>query len=75
MNHKNINYTEAFEELQDILAEIEEGAISLDELSDKVKRATFLIGICKARLSSTEEDVSRILEQLDPKQEPGSAGS
>lgn len=67
MADKNIKYTEAFEELQNILAEIEEGAISLDELSDKVKRATFLIRVCKAKLNSTEEDVSKILEQFNSK--------
>ncbi len=59
------NYAEAFEELQQIVSEIEEGQISVDELSEKVKRAALLITICKAKLSSTEEDVSRILKDLD----------
>jgi len=64
MEKEKLNYTKAFAELQAILAEIEEGSISLDELSNKVKRATALIAICKQKLSSTEEDVSKILEQL-----------
>jgi exodeoxyribonuclease VII small subunit len=59
------NYAEAFEELQQIVSEIEEGHISVDELSEKVKRAAFLINICKAKLSSTEEDVNKILKDLD----------
>ena len=71
MANKIIKYTEAFDELGDILGEIEEGSISLDELSDKVKRATFLIQICKTKLNSTEEDVSKILEQLNPKHSGG----
>ena len=59
------NYTEAFEELQQIVSEIEEGQISVDELSEKVKRAALLIKICKSKLASTEEDVNRILKDLD----------
>jgi exodeoxyribonuclease VII small subunit len=59
------NYTEAFEELQRIVSEIEEGQISVDELSEKVKRAALLIKICKRKLSSTEEDVNKILRELD----------
>jgi exodeoxyribonuclease VII small subunit len=58
-------YTEAFEELQQIVSEIEEGQISVDELSEKVKRAALLIKICKSKLASTEEDVNKILKELD----------
>jgi len=58
------NYTEAFEELQQIVAEIEDGAISVDELSEKVKRAMQLIKICKSKLMTTEEDVNKILRDL-----------
>lgn len=62
---KEPNYTEAFEELQNIVSEIEQGEISVDELSDKVKRAAVLIKICKAKLFTTEEDVARILKELE----------
>ena len=58
-------YAQAFEELQRIVSEIEEGQISVDELSEKVKRAAQLISICKTKLSTTEEDVNRILKDLD----------
>ena len=64
MNNE-IKYTEAFEELQGIVSEIEQGEISVDELSQKVKRAAELIKICKAKLTTTEEDVNRILRELD----------
>ena len=59
------NYTKAFEELQEIVSEIEAGAISVDDLSQKVKRAAMLIKICKAKLTSTEEDVAEILKGLE----------
>lgn len=59
------NYTEAFEELQQIVSEIEHGQISVDELSKKVKRATVLIKICREKLTATEADVSQILKELE----------
>lgn len=59
------NYTEAFEELQQIVSEIEHGQISVDELSQKVKRATLLIKICREKLTATEADVSQILRDLE----------
>ncbi len=65
----NINYTEAFQELQDIVAAMEEGDISLDNLSEKVKRAAVLIRICKDKLTTTEEDVHQILQELNAKPE------
>jgi len=61
----NVNYTDAFEELQEIVSQIEEGEISVDELSEKVKRAAQLIKVCKMKLATTEEDVNKILEELD----------
>ena len=62
---QHINYAEAFEELQRIVSEIEQGEISVDELSEKVKRAAFLINICKTKLTTTEADVNKILKELD----------
>jgi exodeoxyribonuclease VII small subunit len=65
MNKENPNYTEAFEELQSIVKEIELGEITVDILSEKVKRAAVLIRICKEKLKTTEEDVSRILQEIE----------
>jgi len=62
---EKITYTEAFEELQGIVSEIEQGEISVDELSEKVKRATQLIKVCRTKLTTTEEDVSKILKELE----------
>lgn len=64
-----INYTTAFEELQQIVTEIEQGEITVDELSQKVKRATELIKICKTKLTTTEEDVNKILKELSDNNE------
>lgn len=58
-------YEEAFNELQNIVNEMERGEISVDALSVKVKRAAVLIQFCKQKLNSTEEDVNVILKELD----------
>ena len=62
---KNPTYEDAFNELQEIVNEIEEGEVNVDLLAIKVKRAVSLIKICKDKLTSTEEDVDRILEELE----------
>jgi exodeoxyribonuclease VII small subunit len=58
-------YTEAFDELQQLVQEMENGEISVDELAIKVKRATELIAFCKQKLTSTEQDVEAILKELE----------
>lgn len=62
---KNVNYEDAMKELELIVAGIEGDHISIDELSDKVKRATELIKICKTKLYKTEEDVNKVLKGLE----------
>jgi exodeoxyribonuclease VII small subunit len=62
---ETMKYSEALEELQHLVEEIENGEISLDDLSVKVRRASELIRICRSKLSATEEDVKTILEELD----------
>ena len=60
-----ITYTAAFEELQQIVRDMEDGEITVDELAIKVKRASELIKVCKNKLTSTEEDVNLILKELE----------
>jgi exodeoxyribonuclease VII small subunit len=60
-----LKYTDAFEELQEIVQEIQDGEISVDDLALKVKRAATLIKFCKEKLSTTEEDVNQILKELE----------
>ncbi len=61
----NLTYESAFKELQQIVSDLEEGEVNVDELSEKVKRATMLIAICKSKLTETEEDVNKILKDLE----------
>ena len=60
-----MTYTAAFDELQQIVSDMEDGEITVDDLAVKVKRAAELIKICKQKLTSTEEDVNAILKELE----------
>ncbi len=64
------NYSQAIEELENIVTEIENEDISVDELSAKVKRAAELIRICKAVLYKTEEEVNAVLKDMREEQAP-----
>lgn len=64
MKEQELTYEQAYEELQQIIADIESGEISVDLLSEKVKRAAELIQLCKSKLTSTENDVQKILDDL-----------
>lgn len=61
---KNQSYEQAIKELEAIVNEIENEEISVDELSVKVKRASQLIVLCKTKLTKTEEEVSKVLEEM-----------
>lgn len=59
------NYTAAFEELQRIVASLEQGDTSVDDLSEKIRRAGVLIKLCREKLTKTEENVATILQELE----------
>ncbi|MCA5006688.1 exodeoxyribonuclease VII small subunit [Sphingobacterium bovistauri] len=60
----NYTYIDAFNELQQIVSDIEVGDVNVDELASKIKRASELIAVCKAKLVASEEEVDRLLSQL-----------
>lgn len=61
---KKISYTAAITELEKIVSEMEKGEIGVDALSEKVKRATGLIRVCRSKLTETEKDVNEILGEM-----------
>lgn len=65
MSKDKHSYEDALNELQTIVKEIEAGNIGIDALSEKVKRASELIKICRNKLESTEKEVSELLKGLD----------
>lgn len=62
---KTPGYAEAYEELQTLLSDLENGDIDVDELSVKVKRAAELIAFCRKRLQDTEVEVKKVVESFE----------
>ena len=64
MAKKEITYSEAISELENILQEFENDEPDIDNLSEKVKRVSVLINLCKKKLKNTEDEVQKILDNI-----------
>ena len=63
---QKLTYTEAVAELEQILAELENNSeVNMDVISEKVKRAAILMDLCKKQLHELDEELEKMLEQLD----------
>ena len=67
MPKKNITYTEAITEIEEIINKIEQDELDVDQLTERVKRVAYLLKICKSKLHETEEEVENILKDMDNK--------
>jgi exodeoxyribonuclease VII small subunit len=65
MTKKSISYNEAMTEIEQILRKIEQEELDVDDLSEKVKRVSSLIKMCKEKLHTTEEEVEKILKDIE----------
>ena len=57
-------YKAAMEELESILATIEQGDMDVDDMLKKVGRATELIRFCRQKLTQTDEAVQKLMEEI-----------
>lgn len=64
-------YKEAIDEIEAIVEEIENEAVDVDLLAEKVKRATHLIKFCKTRLKKTDDEVKKVLKEFEAEDETG----
>ncbi|MEE1099293.1 MAG: exodeoxyribonuclease VII small subunit [Alistipes sp.] len=60
---REITYSEAINEIEATLQRFRNEELSVDELTESVKRTSELITLCKTRLKSVEEELKSILEQ------------
>lgn len=59
-----LNYELAYNELNNIVKDIEQNNVPLDELSRKIIRANELIAFCKEKLRITEEEYQKAIDGL-----------
>lgn len=59
---EKIKYEDAVKQLETILDQLESGKMDLDDMSSELKKAQQLIKICKDRLTKTDKEIKKILE-------------
>ena len=60
---KDLKYEDAIRELQSLTSRLEQGDMDVDSLGKQLKRAKFLIQYCKDKLTKTDEEIKKILEE------------
>ncbi len=65
MGKSNISYAEAIKQIEVILKKIESEELDVDELGDKVRKAADLLKLCKSKLHDTEEEIKKILDEME----------
>ncbi len=53
----NLTYNEAYEKLEELVEQLEDGNIPLDKLSAKVKQANELVAICESKLRKIQTEI------------------
>ncbi|MCL2329100.1 MAG: exodeoxyribonuclease VII small subunit [Bacteroidetes bacterium] len=54
-------YSEAIAEIEAIIANIEQGTVSIDDLTTHIKKATELLQFCKQKLTDVEAELKEPL--------------
>ena len=62
---QKLTYSEAVAELEKIVREMQSETCGIDNLSRLTSRSLELLKICKARLLSTDEELKKILAELE----------
>lgn len=58
-----MKYEEAIKNLESIVSMMESGKLDLDQLEEKLKVAQQLIKLCRDKLTKTDEEISKLLQQ------------
>lgn len=60
-----LTYEEALAELEQILRNMQSDQCGIDKLAAMTSRATELLGACRSRLTTTEDELRQILAKLE----------
>ena len=70
---KNLSFSEAVNEVEDILARLEQDDVDIDKLGEEVRRAVELIKVCREKLEKTDGEVRQMVTGLQEGARPGGA--
>ena len=60
-----LTYTSAMKELEEIVQKLQRPDCDIDELCQLTQRSVELLAFCKARLTQTDEQLSKLLDGLE----------
>lgn len=60
---EKINYEQAMKRIEEIAGKMENGQLGIDELADHLKEAQKLIKLCKDKLTKTDEEIKKLLDE------------
>ena len=61
---EKLTYAEAVKELEEIVARMQSENCDIDKLSAYTRRAIELLRFCRERLTATDEEIQKCLEEL-----------
>lgn len=64
-NLQEMTYSQAIDELEKIVREMQSETCSIDNLSAYTSRSLELLKICKAKLLNTDEELKKILAEIE----------
>lgn len=60
-----MKYEEALRQLEEIVRKMEDDELDVDSLAEQLKKAQELIKLCKDKLTKTDEEIKKLLEQQE----------
>lgn len=59
---EEVKYEDAVRQLEEIVRKMENNELDIDQLTEQLKAAQRLVKLCKDRLTKTDEEIKKILE-------------
>lgn len=59
-----MTYTQAITELEEIVKKMQSPECSIDNLSQYTARSLELLKVCKAKLTATDEELKKVLDEM-----------
>ena len=61
---ENLTYTQAVNELEEIVKKMQSPDCSIDNLSQYTARSLQLLKVCKAKLTATDQELKKVLDEM-----------
>lgn len=65
MSNQDLTYASAMKELEQIVETIQNPQCEIDQLCELTRRSVELLKFCREKLTTTDEDLKKLLENID----------